>query len=54
VEDVHSVKGFCSKFVSSPVFTMLAVGPKLNPSPVLAQLLNIWDTQLKYKSGAIS
>ena len=36
-----------------PVFTILAVGPKLSPSSVLAQLLNIKDTLLKYKSGAI-
>ena len=31
---------------------MLAFGPKLNPSSVLAQLLNFKDTPLKYKFGA--
>ena len=44
---------FVPKKVFPPVFTILAVGPKLSPSSVLAQLLNIKDTLLKYKSGAI-
>ena len=39
--------------VFPPVFTILAVGPKLSPSSVIAQLLNIKDTPLEYKSGAI-
>ena len=56
VEDVYSVQWFCSKNVSSSVFimlTMLAFGPKQNPSSVLAQLLNFKDNPLKYKFGAI-
>ena len=44
---------FVPKKVFPPVFTILAVGPKLSPSSVLAQLLNIKDTPLEYKSGAI-
>ena len=44
---------FVPKKVFPPVFTILAVGPKLSPSSVLAQLLKIKDAPLKYKSSAV-
>ena len=39
---------FVPKKVVPPVFTILAVGPKLSPSSVLAQLLNNKDTPVLY------